>query len=66
MAEKLVGILLAEASAPRVRPQLHVVGHPPAPEKPAKLADVIDFRSRTAPRHGRPATSSHRRSAAGI
>ncbi len=46
LAEKLVGLLLAEAGSGRARPQLRVVGQPAAPAKPERLAEVIDFAAR--------------------
>ncbi len=48
LAEQLVSLLLTEARQAQGRPALHVVGQPPAPEKPERLAEVIDFAARRA------------------
>ena len=48
LAEQLVSLLLTEARQAQGRPALHVVGLPLAPEKPERLAEVIDFAARRA------------------
>jgi len=56
VAQQLVGLLVEQAAPARMRAQLYVVGHPPVPEKPRRLAEVIEFpaqRSASASRHAR-------------
>jgi hypothetical protein len=58
VAQQLVGLLVEQAAPARMRAQLYVVGHPPVPEKPRRLAEVIEFPARgaSAPQDaGRPA-----------
>jgi hypothetical protein len=43
VAQQLVGLLVEQAAPARMRAQLYVVGHPPVPEKPRRLAEVIEF-----------------------
>jgi hypothetical protein len=43
VAQQLVGFLVEQAAPARMRAQLHVVGHPPVPEQPRRLAEVIEF-----------------------
>jgi len=43
VAQQLVGLLVEQAAPARMRAQLYVVGHPPAPEQPRRLAEVIEF-----------------------
>jgi hypothetical protein len=54
VAQQLVG-LLVERAVPARRAQLYVVGHPPVPEQPRRLAEVIEFpaqRAASRPAHG--------------
>jgi hypothetical protein len=56
VAQQLVGLLVEQAAPARMRAQLYVVGHPPVPEKPRRLAEVIEFpaqRGAPAPQHSR-------------
>ena len=43
VAQQLVGLLVEQAVPARMRAQLYVVGHPPVPEQPRRLAEVIEF-----------------------
>ena len=43
VAQQLVGLLVEQAAPVRMRAQLYVVGHPPVPEQPRRLAEVIEF-----------------------
>jgi hypothetical protein len=43
VAQQLVGLLVEQAAPARMRAQLYVVGHPPVPEQPRRLAEVIEF-----------------------
>jgi hypothetical protein len=43
VAQQLVGLLVEHATPARLRAQLHVVGHPPVPQQPRQLAEVIEF-----------------------
>ena len=43
VAQQLVGLLVQHAAPARLRAQLYVVGHPPVPEQPRRLAEVIEF-----------------------
>jgi len=43
VAQQLVGLLVDQAAPARLRAQLYVVGHPPVPERPRPLAEVIEF-----------------------
>ena len=58
VAQQLVGLLVEQAAPARMRAQLYVVGHPPVPERPRRLAEVIELhapRSGSRPlRSGRP------------
>lgn len=59
VAQQLVGLLVEQAAPARMRAQLYVVGHPPVPEKPRRLAEVIEFPAR----RGAPASPQARRGA---
>ena len=45
VAQQLVGLLVEQAAPARLRAQLYVVGHPPVPEQPRRLAEVIELRA---------------------
>jgi hypothetical protein len=56
MAAKLASLLLlAEADSTLTRAPLHVVGHAPEPQELVRLADVIEFPTRTPSPSARPA-----------